>query len=72
MERKHLKHNFLLKRFFLHRGYYDLTHMSSDKYRQDQLNPGNIGAISLTNLPPAAVGRQSWDGICLVVLKPKH
>ncbi len=32
-----LKHNFLVRRFFLHRGYYDLTHISADKYRQDRL-----------------------------------
>jgi phospholipid/cholesterol/gamma-HCH transport system substrate-binding protein len=32
-----LKHNFLLRGFFLHRGYYDLTGMSADKYRQDRL-----------------------------------
>jgi phospholipid/cholesterol/gamma-HCH transport system substrate-binding protein len=32
-----MKHNFLLRRFFLHRGYYDLTGISADKYRQDRL-----------------------------------
>jgi phospholipid/cholesterol/gamma-HCH transport system substrate-binding protein len=32
-----LKHNFLLRGFFLHRGYYDLTGNSADKYRQDRL-----------------------------------
>jgi phospholipid/cholesterol/gamma-HCH transport system substrate-binding protein len=32
-----LKHNFLLRGFFLHRGYYDLTGIPTDKYRQDRL-----------------------------------
>jgi phospholipid/cholesterol/gamma-HCH transport system substrate-binding protein len=32
-----LKHNFLLRGFFLHRGYFDLTGISADKYRQDRL-----------------------------------
>jgi len=38
-----LKHNFLLRRFFLRRGYFDLTGISTDKYRQDHLftNPKN-------------------------------
>jgi phospholipid/cholesterol/gamma-HCH transport system substrate-binding protein len=153
-----LKHNFLLRRFFLHRGYYDLGHISADKYRQDhlftgqdnyrvwlsgaelfqqnpnggeelsvhgksllaealakygesvvgspiviegysdvngaanqlalsrgravvvrqyllnhfQLNPGNLGAVPLMNLPPSGSGHQTWDGICIVVLKPKQ
>jgi phospholipid/cholesterol/gamma-HCH transport system substrate-binding protein len=31
------KHNFLLRGFFVHRGYYDLTGISADKYRQDRL-----------------------------------
>jgi len=39
-----LKHNFLLRRFFLRRGYFDLTGISADKYRQDHLftNPKNF------------------------------
>ena len=32
-----LKHNFLVRGFFLHRGYYDLTSIPADKYRQDRL-----------------------------------
>lgn len=153
-----LKHNFLLRRFFLHRGYYDLGHISADKYRQDhlftrpenyrvwlpgtelfqqnpnggvelsvhgkalladalaqygesvvgspiviegysdvngaanqltlsrgravvvrqyllnhfQLNPGNLGAVPLMNLPPSGFGHQTWDGICIVILKTKR
>ena len=37
------KHNFLLRGFFVHRGYYDLTGISADKYRKDNLftNPTN-------------------------------
>jgi len=153
-----LKHNFLLRGFFRRRGYYDLAHLSADKYRKDpaftasenrrvwlsgaelfqhssnggeelsahgkalladslaqygesvvaspiiiegysdstsfadqlaiarsrsiavrqylqnhfQLNPANLGAVSLMNLPPRESGRQTWNGICIVVLKPKQ
>jgi phospholipid/cholesterol/gamma-HCH transport system substrate-binding protein len=152
-----LKHNFLLRGFFLHRGYYDLTGIPADKYRQDrlftnqanyrawlpgaelfqqnsngeevlsahgktllanalaqygesvigrpiviegysdvdgpanqlalsrgravaarqylvnhfQLNSSNLGAVPLMNLPPSGFGHPTWDGICIVVLKPK-
>ena len=152
------KHNFLLRGFFLHRGYYDLTGISADKYRQDRLftnqanyrvwlpgedlfeknssgeeelsahgktllanalaqygesvvgrpivvegysevdgpanqlslsrgravmarqylvnhfrlNSANLGAVPLMNLPPSGLGRQTWDGICIVVLQPKR
>jgi phospholipid/cholesterol/gamma-HCH transport system substrate-binding protein len=153
-----LKHNFLLRGFFLHRGYYDLTDISGDKYRQDRLftnqanhrvwlagaelfqqnsngeevlsahgktilanalaqygesvvgspiviegyseadgpanqlalsrgravvareyllnhfrlNSGNLGAVSLMNLPPSGFGHSTWDGLCIVVLQPKR
>jgi phospholipid/cholesterol/gamma-HCH transport system substrate-binding protein len=153
-----LKHNFLLRGFFHHRGYYDLTDIPADKYRQDRLftnqanyrvwlpgaelfqqnsngeeelsehgktllanalaqhgesvvgspiviegysaadgpanqlalsrgraivarqyllnhfrlNSGNLGAVPLMNLPPSGLGHPTWDGICLVVLQPKH
>jgi phospholipid/cholesterol/gamma-HCH transport system substrate-binding protein len=153
-----LKHNFLLRGFFVHRGYYDLAHLSAEKYRKDplftrpenyrvwlsaadlfqqsanggeelsshgkqqladglaqygesvigspiviegyanaesaanrlalsrsrsaqvrqfllnrfQLIPGNIGAVSLMSTPPTEAGHPGWDGICVVVLKPKH
>ena len=153
-----LKHNFLLRSFFLHRGYYDLTGISVGKYRQDRLftnqanyrvwlpgtelfqqnssgeeelsahgktllanalaeygesvvgsaiviegysgadgpanqlalsrgravmasqyllnhfrlNSSNLGAVPLMNLPPSGLGHPTWDGICVVVLKPKH
>jgi phospholipid/cholesterol/gamma-HCH transport system substrate-binding protein len=152
------KHNFLLRGFFVHRGYYDLTGISADKYRQDHLftdqknyrvwlpgtelfqknssgkeelsaqgktllanalaqygesvverpivvegysdidgpanqlalsrgravearqyilnhfllNSGNLGAVSLMNLPPSGLGHSTWDGICIVVLQPKR
>jgi phospholipid/cholesterol/gamma-HCH transport system substrate-binding protein len=38
-----LKHNFLFRGYFNHRGYYSLTNLSPDKYRKDRLftNPAN-------------------------------
>ena len=36
-ETEALKHNFLVRGFFRRRGYYDLTHLSPDKYRKDKL-----------------------------------
>ena len=152
------KHNFLLRGFFVHRGYYDLTGISADKYRQDRLftdqknyrvwlpgaelfqknsngeeelsaqgktllanalaqygesvverpivvegysegdgpanqlalsrgravvarqyllnhfrlNSANLGAVPLMSLPPSGSGHPTWDGICIVVLQPKH
>jgi phospholipid/cholesterol/gamma-HCH transport system substrate-binding protein len=45
-ETEALKHNFFFRGFFQHRGYYNLTHMSPDKYRKNVLvtNPGNYRA----------------------------
>jgi phospholipid/cholesterol/gamma-HCH transport system substrate-binding protein len=45
-ETEALKHNFFFRGFFQHRGYYNLTHMSPDKYRKNSLvtNPGNYRA----------------------------
>ena len=42
-ETEALKHNFFFRGFFQHRGYYNLTHISPDKYRKNVLvtNPGN-------------------------------
>jgi phospholipid/cholesterol/gamma-HCH transport system substrate-binding protein len=42
-ETEALKHNFFFRPFFRHRGYYNLTHISPDKYRKDGLftSPGN-------------------------------
>jgi phospholipid/cholesterol/gamma-HCH transport system substrate-binding protein len=37
-----------------------------------QLSPANLGEVSLMNLPPAGSGHPTWDGICIVVLKPKQ
>src|ERR1700722_107153 len=55
-----LKHNFLLRGFFLHRGYYDLTDISADKYRQDRLftNQANYRAW----LPGAELFQQNSNG----------
>ena len=152
------KHNFLLRGFFVHRGYYDLTGISPDKYRKDRLftnqanyrvwlsgaelfqknsndeeelsprgktlmanalaqygdsaaerpiviegyaesdspanqlalsrgraivarqylldhfrlNSSNVGAEPLMNLPPVGLDHPTWDGICIVVLRPKR
>ena len=45
-ETEALKHNFFFRGFFQHRGYYNLTHMSPDKYRKNVLvtDPGNYRA----------------------------
>ena len=32
-----LKHNFLLRSFFKKRGYYDLTHLAADRYRNERI-----------------------------------
>jgi hypothetical protein len=29
--------------------------------------PGNLGVISMKNLPPVGVGHPTWDGICIVI-----
>jgi phospholipid/cholesterol/gamma-HCH transport system substrate-binding protein len=41
-----LKHNFLLRGFFRHRGYYNLTHINPDDYRKDKAfaDPANYRA----------------------------
>jgi len=55
-----LKHNFLLRGFFRHRGYYDLTGISADKYRQDRLfmNQANYRAW----LPGAELFQRNSNG----------
>jgi phospholipid/cholesterol/gamma-HCH transport system substrate-binding protein len=151
-----LKHNFFFRGFFLHRGYYNLAHLSPEMYRKDHLftspanrrewlagsqlfevdthgtehltsqgqklvdgavmqlgdaiigrpmviegysggddaaeqlalsesralsvraylesrfhlDPGHIGTVSLSNSPPPGLGRPSWNGVCIVALKP--
>ena len=48
-----LKHNFFFRPFFRHRGYYNLAHISPDKYRSDQLftNSANYRAwLAATDL----------------------
>ena len=34
------------------------------------LDPGHIGTVPLSNSPPPGLGRPSWDGVCIVALKP--
>lgn len=59
-ETEALKHNFLLRGFFLHRGYYDLTGFPTDKYRQDRLftNQANYRVW----LPGAELFQQNTNG----------
>ena len=48
-----LKHNFLLRGYFRHRGYYSLTNLSPESYRKDRIftNPANERAwLSATEL----------------------
>lgn len=37
-----------------------------------KIDTQNLGAVSLRGAPPPSVGKQSWDGICLVILKTIH
>jgi len=152
-----LKHNFLVRGFFRHRGYYNLDRISPEKYRHDtaftshanyrawlspsqlfqqgaegqeelsaagksllddtltqngdsifespiviegycggtrpadqlrisraraivvrqylqahfQLDSNNLGIVSMKSSPPDGMGRATWDGICIVVLRRK-
>jgi phospholipid/cholesterol/gamma-HCH transport system substrate-binding protein len=152
-----LKHNFLVRGFFHHRGYYNLDRISPEKYRHDsaftssanhrawlstaqlfqagehgqeelsaagkallddtltengdsifespiviegycggtrpadqlrisrarailvrqylqahfQLDSNNLGIVSMKSSPPDGMGRATWDGICIVVLRRK-
>jgi phospholipid/cholesterol/gamma-HCH transport system substrate-binding protein len=34
-----------------------------------ELELNNLGAVPMKNIPPGGVGRATWDGICLVLLK---
>jgi phospholipid/cholesterol/gamma-HCH transport system substrate-binding protein len=34
-----------------------------------QLDSSNLGIVALKNAPPSAVGRPTWDGVCIVVLR---
>jgi phospholipid/cholesterol/gamma-HCH transport system substrate-binding protein len=36
-----------------------------------QLDPGNLGAVPMMNVPPSGLDHPTWDGICIVVLKDK-
>jgi hypothetical protein len=33
-----------------------------------QMDPRNLGVVSLKNLPPKGLDRATWDGICVVIL----
>jgi phospholipid/cholesterol/gamma-HCH transport system substrate-binding protein len=43
------------------------------KYLQSHfaLDPGNLGAVPMTNQPPSGLNQTSWDGVCIVVVKTK-
>ena len=34
-----------------------------------QLDPRKVGAVALESSPPAATGRNAWNGVCLVVVR---
>jgi phospholipid/cholesterol/gamma-HCH transport system substrate-binding protein len=36
-----------------------------------QLEPSNLGIVPMKSTPPNGVGRATWDGICIVVLRQK-
>jgi len=38
---------------------------------QFQLDSSNLGIVAMKSLPPNGVGRATWDGICIVVLRRK-
>jgi phospholipid/cholesterol/gamma-HCH transport system substrate-binding protein len=31
------------------------------------ITPGNLGVVSMKNLPPGNVGHPTWDGVCIVI-----
>lgn len=68
-ETEALKHNFFFKGFFRHRGYYNLTHISPDKYRKDPLfaNPNNRRAW----LPADQLFHRSSNGVDQLTLQGK-
>jgi len=71
-ETEALKHNFLLRGFFRHRGYYNLEQISSDKYRSDRLfaNQSNarawLPATELFEPGPAGHDQLSASGKALL------
>jgi len=36
-----------------------------------QLDSSNIGTVAMKSSPPNRIGRTTWDGICIVVLRKK-
>ncbi len=74
-ETEALKHNFFFRNFFRQRGYYNLAHISPDKYRKDHLftSPSNtrawLPADQLFQLDPngleqlTARGKSLLDGV---------
>jgi len=36
-----------------------------------QLDSGNLGAVALRNSPPNGIGRATWDGVCIVLIRKK-
>jgi len=37
-----------------------------------QLDARSLGMVPMKNSPPSGVGRATWDGICVVVLRPSR
>jgi phospholipid/cholesterol/gamma-HCH transport system substrate-binding protein len=37
-----------------------------------QLDPGHLGSVSLADRPPSGVDHPEWNGVAIVVLKPKQ
>ena len=35
------------------------------------IDPGNIGAVAMKDLPPTGLDHTTWDGICIVVVRKK-
>jgi phospholipid/cholesterol/gamma-HCH transport system substrate-binding protein len=36
-----------------------------------QLDAGNLGAVALNSAPPNGIGRATWDGVCVVLIRKK-
>ena len=44
------------------------------RYLEDhfQLDPSHLGIVALESVTPVKLDRQIWDGVCIVLLRPKH